>query len=74
MTLYEFNALDEKEKGEAIFTQATFIDNRNDAPYKVQLYRLSNFYVEVYYDAQANAIVRYRSFSRLGQLAPYLKS
>jgi hypothetical protein len=30
--------------------------------------------VEVCYDAEANAIIRYRSFSRLGQLAPYLKS
>ena len=74
MTLYEFNALDEKEKGEAVFTQATFIDDRSEAPFKVQLYRLSNFYVEVYYDVQANAITRYRSFTKFGQLAPYLKS
>ena len=74
MTLYEFNALNEKEQGEAIFTEGIFIDDRTASSVKVQLHRLSNFYVEVYYDAGANAIIRYRSFSRLGQLAPYLKS
>jgi len=28
VTLYEFNAASEKENGEGVFTQATFIDNR----------------------------------------------
>ena len=39
---------------------------------KVQLYRLDTFYVEVFYDAKSNSIIRYLSFKSAGQLAPYL--
>ena len=73
MTLYDFNATDEYGKAESVFTQGIFIDDRREAGLNIQLYRLGNFYVEVYYDAEANRITRYRSFKALGQLAPYLK-
>jgi hypothetical protein len=73
LTLYDFNSLDEKGKGEAVFMTGIFVDDRNEGTFKVQLYRLHDFYVEVYYDAMANEIRRYRAFKSASQLVPYLK-
>ena len=72
MTLYNFNVLNGLEKSEALFTYATFIDDRNEEKFKVQHYRLNNFYVEVYYNYLKNQIERFISFSSTDQLEPYL--
>lgn len=64
--------LDEKGKGEAVFNSSTFIDDRGENGLKVQVYRLGNFYVEVHYDPEANAIIKYSSFTSASLLAPYL--
>ena len=65
--------MDEKAKGEAVFSEGMFIDDRDEIGLKVQLYRLDSFYVEVFYDQRKNEITRYRSFKSPGQLAPYVK-
>jgi len=44
LTLYDFNGMDEKEPAEAVFTEGTFIDDRDEDGLKVQLYRLDSFY------------------------------
>ncbi|WP_428329680.1 hypothetical protein [Mucilaginibacter sp.] len=73
LTLYEFNAMDDNGQAEAVFKEGIYVDDREDSGLKIQLYRLNSFYVEVFYDAIANRITRYRSFSALAQLAPYVK-
>ena len=73
LTIYDFNGMDDAGKGNAVFREGTFIDNRNEAGFKVQLYRVYSFYVEIFYDAMANEIVRYRSFKSISQLAPYIR-
>jgi hypothetical protein len=73
LTFYDFNAMNETEKGNAVFQEGTFVDNRSENGFKVQLYRLQSFYVEVFYDAQANKILYYRSFNTITQLAPYIR-
>jgi hypothetical protein len=73
LTFYDFNALDEAGKGQAVFTDGTFIDDRDDGRLKVQLYRLNNFYVEVFYDADSNKITKYHAFNSAGHLANYLR-
>jgi hypothetical protein len=73
LTLYDFNGMDEKAQAEAVFTEGIFVDDREEAGLKVQLYRLDSFYVEVFYDPKTNAITRYRFFKSPGQLAPYVK-
>ena len=72
LTLYEFHMLNDQEKSKAVFLEGTYIDDRADDAHRIQFYRLYNFYVEVYYDAIKNEVTRYRSFNRLGQLAPYI--
>lgn len=71
MTLYEFNALPEKDK-EIATMNGDFLADRRDAGLTIALYAVSDFYVELTYDSQANAITGLNSFRSLQRLAPYL--
>jgi len=71
LTLYDFNALDENGKADAIWT-GDFLGGREENGLKVQLYSLTNFYVEVFYDEWANKILRFRAFKSYDLLTPYL--
>lgn len=71
MTLYQFNALKEVEQAEAVWN-GVFVADREDEEHRILLYQIDSFYVEVYYDMQHNALVRFRSFSSTEQLDPYL--
>lgn len=73
ITFYDFNALDESGKAGAVFTEGLFVDDRAEGEWKVQLYRLNNFYVEVFYDGKTNTIMQFRSFTSVRQLANYLR-
>jgi hypothetical protein len=73
ITLYDFNMMDNLAQADAIFSQGIFIDDRIENGLNVQLYRLDNFYVEIFYDTKLNGIISYRSFKSPGQLAPYVK-
>jgi hypothetical protein len=61
LTLYDFNGMDEAGQAEAVFTEGVFIDDRDEDGLRVQLYRLSDFYVEVFYDQVKNKITLYQS-------------
>jgi hypothetical protein len=74
LTPYDFNKLDDTAKGDEVFQSGTFIDNSIEEDLTIQLYRLGNFYVEVFYDGKANKIVRYRALSSVYQLSAYLKN
>ena len=71
LTLKEFNALGEAEKAEVIWS-GVFLADREENGLIVQLFSLENFYAEVFYDANANKILRVRAFTALSQLTPYL--
>jgi hypothetical protein len=71
MTIQEFNALDEIGKGEAVLF-ATYLDFRVEAGYKVSLYALYLFYVEVFYSDVLNETFQMRPFDNIQMLDPYL--
>lgn len=71
MTLYEFNALNDDEKANAAWA-GSFLADRAEQELTVQLYAVSSFYVEVFYDSQENRIVGFRSFNTKNLLVPYL--
>ena len=48
--LYEFNVLPEDKKTQMIWDQGTFITNKADDFKAVNLFSLSSFYVEIWYD------------------------
>jgi hypothetical protein len=71
LTLYDFNGLNDDEKANAVW-EGTFLADRREEDLTVQLYSVGNFYVEVFYDAGLNKIVRFRSFTTKSLLVPYL--
>jgi hypothetical protein len=71
MTLYEFNALDLTEKAEAVW-RGTFLADREADGLTIQLYSLTGFYVELFYDPLANKITDFHAFTNKQLLAPYL--
>lgn len=72
ITLYEFNSLDEFEKGEALWEYGEHITERFGGDVGYSLYQLNDFYVEVEYNGDQNKISRFTSFSTSTKLEPYL--
>ena len=58
ITLYEFNALSEFDKGEILFKHGEHLTERFDKEYGYSLYQLNNFYVEVQYNGGISAIIK----------------
>jgi hypothetical protein len=71
LTLYDFNALTETDKADAVW-QGNFLADRAENGLTVQLYGVGSFYVEVFYDPVANQIMSFRSFTTKNLLVPYL--
>lgn len=71
MNLYEFNALDIEERV-AVAAQGNFVDVRFEEGLRVALYSHPEFYAEVFYDSEANQIVRSRAFTSAVHLAAYI--
>ena len=55
MTLYDFIELNEKEQAEVIWN-AILVSTREDDEHRILLYKLNDFYVEVYFRKEFNAI------------------
>jgi hypothetical protein len=71
MTLYEFIGMDESDQAEAIWS-GVFIGERETNNFRILLYSIDEFYVEVFYDDISNEIKRFRPFTTLLLLEPYL--
>jgi hypothetical protein len=72
MTLYEFNALTDTDKANTVWNDGEFVGDRLQEFYNVLLYQVHAFYVELFYNPEANEIVHLRSFSSTDQVEPYL--
>jgi hypothetical protein len=70
MTLYRFIALDHNKQAEAIWS-ATFLFIRSNNDYLIMLYKINDFYVEVFYHPKNNKIERIRPFTTKKLLEPY---
>lgn len=71
MTIYQFNSLTEMEQIEAIWTVPA-VAERKENGYKVFLFHLGSFYVELYHHMERDSTERIRSFSSEDHLMPYL--
>ena len=71
MTIYQFNSLSEMEQIEIIW-KVPAIDQRFENGYKIFLFQVYSFYVELYHHLERDATERLRSFSSDEYLAPYL--
>jgi hypothetical protein len=70
INLYQFNALTDPDKAQEVLEQGTNLKTRKDEGFIINLYSLSNFYVEVWYEEGRNRIGRIRSFRSIDQLSP----
>lgn len=71
MDYYEFTDLDDRGKAFAVWHYGIFLMTRYDQDYKVKLYALGDFYVEVLHPMLSSTIVGMRSFKQLDYLEPY---
>lgn len=57
MTLYEFNALDVNARGTYLWANGEFLANGSDHTGPFAFYSLHDYFVEVVFDLEFNAIV-----------------
>ena len=69
---YEFKMLSDTDQQAYLWTNAIYIGNRVIGEYKVNLYTVSDFFVEVYYDGANNVISHLKTFKNRDLLIPYI--
>lgn len=74
MTLTEFNNLSNSEKANTFFEEGVLIAERLDSQYKVLLFKMNGFYVEVFYHSKQNIFMGLRTFKNIDVLNPYINS
>jgi hypothetical protein len=70
MTLHDFMVMDRSDKARAART-GNFLSLREDEDHQKVLYKVNNFFVEVYYHLDSNAIERIRPFKTTWRLRAY---
>ena len=74
MNLYQFNCLDEVRQIELLWSAGVLVGSRQEGFYKILLYQIDSFYVEVFYQYFQGKMVKIKSFTDTDQLEPYLNS
>ena len=72
MTLEEFNQLNYEGRLNAA-QKAVCIAGREENKFKILLFQLNDFYIEVYYNAKLNFISQLIPFRSTDYLEPYLQ-
>jgi hypothetical protein len=70
----EFNLLTSDEKAWYLWHGATFLHVYEHFPYRVNLFHLNNFYIELWYCVNDNRIERIHAFTSLELLEPFLNN
>jgi len=68
MTLRDFNCLSDVGKDETVSFKGTYIKDHLISGYKILLYKIDNFYVEVYLDSKEEKLRRYKGCIRSDML------
>ena len=71
MGIYEFIALDEDSKANTVWQDGKFLAMREEAGFRLALYELDDFFVQVHYDPTENSIVKIPQFKSMTLLEPY---
>jgi hypothetical protein len=72
MGIYEFNLLVLDQQTKLVWQDGIFLTNRIEQNFGLTLYRLFDFYVEVYLNNETNEIELIKTFTSIEPLAPYL--
>jgi hypothetical protein len=71
VSLFRFLDLDINEQAEYVW-QGTYLATRTEKDRKILLYNLGEYYAEVFYDDQTNAITYIKGFRANSHLVPYM--
>ena len=72
--MYQFNCMDEVRQIELLWSAGVLVGSRQEGFYKILLYQIDSFYVEVFYQYFQGKMVKVVSFNDTDQLEPYLNS
>ena len=70
MTLTEFSVLTEEQKALTVW-QGQFMTYREEVEFMIMLYKVHDFYVEVYYNNKNNRLIKFNPFSSKKRLEFY---
>ena len=70
MTLYEFNEMSVQQQAEAVW-RGDFLLFREQIVHTVLLYKVHDFFVEVYYNNESNEVVRFHPLQVVDRLTLY---
>jgi hypothetical protein len=73
MDIRNFNFMDGMTKTEVLATEGVFLADRNDGCFRITLYQVNDFYVEIYYHKTRDFYICIRSFEDVSELYPYLQ-
>ena len=73
MTIDDFNYMDSISKTELLTMRGVFLGTRKDGCFRISLYQVDQFYVELYYHISQKCYIGIRSFDEVGDLGPYLE-
>ena len=65
--------MDGMAKTEVLASDGVFLAKRNDCCFRISLYQVNDFYVEIYYHKTRYFYICIRSFEDVGELFPYLQ-
>ena len=72
-TAEKFNVLDFDEKAWHVWHQATFLMVRHNTKFRVNLYHLNSYYIQLWYDVKQNRIEKIAATPSSKVIDPYLK-
>jgi hypothetical protein len=73
MDIKDFNFMDGMAKTELLATEGVFLAERDDGCFRISLYQVSDFYVEIYYHKTRFFYLCMRSFEGVSEIFPYLQ-
>ena len=68
MTLHQFNNLGRDEQTKTVYSNGEYLNDREETEFTVVLYKLNNFFVELYYHEIECDPVVFKSFMQAAQL------
>jgi hypothetical protein len=74
MTLNQFRLMDENEQLNFIWNSYEPVAERRDSYYRILLYQIDNFYIEVYHHSHFNVMIKLESFEDTSLLEPYFEN
>lgn len=73
MNVYQYNQLSNGQQLDTIEQSGVLLAERERSYYRIKLYQVDSFYVEVYYHTHFNVVVNINPFTNTGCLEPYLQ-